>query len=1000
MTAMSATSQTCPVCGEDVLPAMVRCRGCGQRLIDVASPHPTEAGARDLSASPARQATLEVAIQPANVDALTHPKTTAQSSTAAPPPAAGTAIVVKCTCGHRFRVRGERTGRKAKCTKCGAAIGVAVDSTPATAPRARFATYSEHAAALEKKPPNVAKPVQLRKTTLGWNLNRMIHRLERRNGDNSERAGERRRATLELAATRDIRAVAAILPLTDDPWEVVRQGAAQALGDLGDAAAVPALVRLLDETNLDVKREAIASLGKIGDGRAAPPLLAIAVQEPGVRFLATDALVKIGKPAVSHLAQELGGPDTGFALQALIALQRMKAASAAEPLIKALEHPLALIRAHAAEALGSLSIRAAMPALQKTLDDVNPAVRAATLIALRKFGDRKFVTQFAALLHDEDPDVRERAIEAVGELGDDTLAPMILPSLSHPAASVRAAAADALRRLGNEAAASQFLTMLTDENEQVRLKAIDAVSRFKCREAIPPLIMLLQNCSWAVRANAAEALGEIGQASAAAALHTTLKYDEVVEVRMAAAKSLGKIRDPQSVKPLEEALQDEHSVRCRAITALGKIAAKSSQAALLAMLRDPAPEIRFHAAQALGELGDANAARSLECLLSDESALVRRGAVKALIKLGDPRGEALNELAEHPPHVRGLRTGSGQRFRSWAGLALIVILIVAGAGWGFWQFGASSRRAAAPGQTPSLRGRVASLAMSLDGQRVAVGRTRGLIEVWDLHSGTITERIPSGRIDEVTAMAYGADGESLLVVSGPSVLSVRQGKVLERKSHKQVVQTIRVGPGSTHGATWSPAADIHIWNMQSAMVEASLQLYAANLQNLAIDANGKRIAWGNADGTIVIWDVAENESAQELKIEQGPITGLAFNVEGTLLVAAGPAIGLMVWDLAKAEAVRHVPAVEPGKPYYQQVLFASDGKRVLALRGRQVDSVSLENDEPPSTLTEGQGALGEIVAIDPRATRFVSGDREHTAIWAFELATSKPPAKLDERTTK
>jgi HEAT repeat protein len=149
-------------------------------------------------------------------------------------------------------------------------------------------------------------------------------------------------------------------------------------------------------------------------------------------------------------------------------------------------------------------------------------------------------------------------------------------------------------------------------------------------------------------------------------LLTALK-DENSEVRLAAARALGEIGDPQAVEPLLAALKDQHSsVRRAAAEALGRIsdvrAVESLPAALKNALKDEDRDVRRAAAKALaqqikgveylmsaltdrpwmareaaaemlGEIKDPRAVEPLRAVLKDEEGSVRRAAVKALVQI-------------------------------------------------------------------------------------------------------------------------------------------------------------------------------------------------------------------------------------------------------------------------------------------------------------------------------------------------------------------------------
>ncbi|HEV8461989.1 MAG TPA: HEAT repeat domain-containing protein [Gaiellaceae bacterium] len=165
------------------------------------------------------------------------------------------------------------------------------------------------------------------------------------------------------------------------------------------------------------------------------------------------------------------------------------------------------------------------------------------------------------------------------------------------------------------------------------------------------------------RATAAAMLGDLGSAAAGAALVRTLG-DPSLDVRMAAAHSLGRLRLADGVTPLLEAMAAgslPRSVGCAAVAGIGSAAVPSLLAhgagadadgrlnaarlvgqlgdpsctpALLDWLRDPEPRVRAASAEALERLGDAAAAAALAEVLDDDDADVRVAVASALGYIG------------------------------------------------------------------------------------------------------------------------------------------------------------------------------------------------------------------------------------------------------------------------------------------------------------------------------------------------------------------------------
>jgi len=140
----------------------------------------------------------------------------------------------------------------------------------------------------------------------------------------------------------------------------VRRMAASALGWLEGAQVVEALVAALDDADVQVCIEAIASLGRIGDRRAVNPLCAMLKNGHVLRQHAAEALGEIGDPrTVGALIGVLGDACHAVRVAAIRALSKIGDPRAIDPLVAVLGDPDASIRRIAASAL--CRIHAALP---------------------------------------------------------------------------------------------------------------------------------------------------------------------------------------------------------------------------------------------------------------------------------------------------------------------------------------------------------------------------------------------------------------------------------------------------------------------------------------------------------------------------------------------------------------------------------------------------------------------------------------------------------------
>jgi HEAT repeat protein len=184
-------------------------------------------------------------------------------------------------------------------------------------------------------------------------------------------------------------------------------------------------------------------------------------------------------------------------------------------------------RARAAQVLGDLELREAVPELCRLLTDPHTEVRVVAVRALGRIGDPAAAWRLIASLDQPDPVSSLLATHTLVQLGLDAEV-TLSAALDHPQARVRAVCLDALGLLGAAGSVRRVARVLREETTlDVRVAAAVNLGRLGARSGLEPLSAVLSPAEpAALRAAAARALGELGASSAVPALVALLGGDE------------------------------------------------------------------------------------------------------------------------------------------------------------------------------------------------------------------------------------------------------------------------------------------------------------------------------------------------------------------------------------------------------------------------------------------------------------------------------------------
>jgi len=209
-----------------------------------------------------------------------------------------------------------------------------------------------------------------------------------------------------------------------------------------------------------------------------------------------------------------------------------------------------------------------------------------------------------SMLQDPDPSVRDDAADAIGRLNDKEAVPMLLQLLNDPSEDVRHEAIQNLCRLGVREAAVPIAKLLGDSSPKVREEAADALGRLRATETAPALIQALNDKNEGVRGEVIAALGEIKAREAVPYLRRIYDTDPGPH-RIRLIRALQSLGDSEplnrEVQRLSETALNAENARARerAIEMLGWLAREQARSVFEKALEDPDPRIRRRAERIL-----------------------------------------------------------------------------------------------------------------------------------------------------------------------------------------------------------------------------------------------------------------------------------------------------------------------------------------------------------------------------------------------------------------
>ncbi|MCB0213068.1 MAG: WD40 repeat domain-containing protein, partial [Anaerolineae bacterium] len=275
--------------------------------------------------------------------------------------------------------------------------------------------------------------------------------------------------------------------------------------------------------------------------------------------------------------------------------------------------------------------------------------------------------------------------------------------------------------------------------------------------------------------------------------------------------------------------------------------------------------------------------------------------------------------------------------------------------------------------------------ISPDKQHILTGWTDGTIQVWDVNSGDIIERVDFQAID-VNAQVMSANNR--FIFAGDSSGMVRMvdaqtSEVIHKfEGHTGAIQDIALSPDGKLVVSGSEDQTAQLWRVETGQEIGRFVDHQGAVRAVAFSPQGDVVLTGSDDNLARLWDIETGQAVRQFVGHTAAVLDVAFSSDGHYILTGSDDDTARLWDAQTGQEVR---AFIGHTDQVSQVAFSSDNRFILT--GSADQTARLWASETGQIVRQfvGHNTPLRLVAFSGDGQSVITADSYGTFLWRTNL---------------